>query len=125
MQYDWDIQNERPKIDLYQYLAPSISTWLLPRVRSANLSLPLAQNRVWSAGHRYTGTFAVFLPTGCVINLATDLNGIHPHKVIGLNEPLSLELFLADRAGRMGDDSVLGNGYISVLCLLFDAGGRP
>jgi hypothetical protein len=98
----------------------SVSPQLLPRGRGANLSLALAQDRVGCTGHGYASPFAVFLPASCVIYLAADLKSVHPHKVIRVNEPLRLEVFLANGTGRMGDRGILGDGNVSVLGLLLD-----
>jgi hypothetical protein len=60
-----------------------------------------------------------------MVDLATNLNGVHPNKVIGVYEPLCLKLLLTNGTRRVGNGGILGYGHISVLRLLFSCSPSP
>jgi hypothetical protein len=71
---------------------------------STDLRLPLAQHglRGASLDLRAASVLGGLRVAGSVIDAVPDLPGVHPHELLGIVEPLHLELLLADRAEGVG-----------------------
>ena len=103
----------------------SICPQFLPRRRCARLARALSKHRIGSARRCDTGALAILLPACCVVDLATNLDSIHPYEIVRLFRPLRLEVFLADGARGVRKTNVLWDKNIAVFRLLLDPARRP
>lgn len=95
----------------------------LARAKGAHLRFALPENRVGRARRRDPRAPADFLPARRMIDLAVDLDGIHPNEVVRLDKPLRFKLLSANRARRVEKCTVRRNRHILVLCFLFRNAG--
>lgn len=102
-----------------------VSANLLARSGRPNLSFPFTQHRVWRARCNNARTLAVFIPAGGMVDLAINVDGIHPDEVISIIVPfhICVECLLADRARSMAQAVICRNADIFVFGLLLRCNG--